>query len=536
MVSAVNGAATQVAPPPPPPPPPPPVQLAQARTQPAQAPGQAPAQTPPAQPQGGLTPQAQAARAEIDRRLDGTGTFGVQTHGDDQAIASTLAGLSPSDANAVVADLQATGRLDDLAQTVTSGSLFTGSLSADERRQFFADMAGKLDGNNLAALSRAFDTIGGDRGREGFGYVQEIGQAVAAHSAPQTKIDFVRSLGPDTVAPGKDSQFENGWLSRTSYSGNPQAVAVGEVLSSMRGAQAQQAFNALDSSQQRAVFQAAIGETATHFTGQRSAILTPGYDTRLYTEIANALATMPDAHQKAQAFAVGAEVLRGERPGTGAVLTGQNTSEPQRAMREMADALGNILDSDPSGIVNDLSQFRQPPAGSGDVATANGNALASYARTMLENDQGAQGRLGAQMARVAAGSDGQPNRDAAFDHPVDGQYRTATGLGYFIGATSAAARSINSDNAAQNQLIGNSLASGLTLLDKFGIAAIPAAVAKDWVRSAVTSLNGAGASDPTQALTDAALPTDAAGNDSSISNSRSAFLSTLNFVSANARP
>jgi hypothetical protein len=37
-------------------------------------------------------------------------------------------------------------------------------------------------------------------------------------------------------------------------------------------------------------------------------------------------------------------------------------------------------------------------------------------------------------------------------------------------------------------------------------------------------------------LTDAALPTDAAGNDSSLSNSRSAFLSTLNFVSANAKP
>jgi hypothetical protein len=228
--------------------------------------------------------------------------------------------------------------------------------------------------------------------------------------------------------------------------------------------------------------------------------------------------------------------MRGERPPNIAVLTGQNQSEPQRAMTEMAGALGGLLDSDPSGIVNDLSQFRQPPGGSGDVATANGNALASYARVMLESGEGPQGRLGAQMAVVAAGSEGQPTRDAAFDHAVNGQYRTATGLGYFIGATSAAARSITTDNAAQNQLIGNTLASGLTLLDKFGIAAKAAAVAKDWVRTATTSLNGAGASDPTQALTDAALPTDAAGNDSSLSNSRSAFLSTLSFVSVNAKP
>ncbi len=187
-------------------------------------------------------------------------------------------------------------------------------------------------------------------------------------------------------------------------------------------------------------------------------------------------------------------------------------------------------------MVNDVSQFRQPPTGSGDVATANGNALASYARVMLESGEGPQGRLGAQLAQVAAGSDGQPKRDAAFDHAVDGQYRTATGLGYFIGAASAAARSINIDNAAQNQLIGNTLGSGLTLLDKSGIAATAMAVAKDWVRTATNSLNGAGASDPTQALTDAALPTDAAGNDSSLSNSRPAFLSTLNFVSTNAKP
>ena len=527
MAFAVDSAGTRTAPPPPPPPPP---AQTQGSVQLARAPAQVPAQP------GGLTPQAQAARAEIDKRLDGTGTFGVQTHGDDQAIAQTLAGLSDADANAVIADLQASGKLDDLAQTITSGSLFTGSLSADERRQFLTDMAGKLDGGNLANLSRAFDTIGGDNGREGVGYVQELGNAIAAHSAAQTKVDFVRALGPDTVAAGKGSQFENGWLSRTSYTGNPQAIAVGEVLSSLRGAQAQEAFNALDSNQQRAVFEAAIGKTATHYTGQESANWTPGYDTRLFTEITGALATMPDAHQKAQAFAVGADVMRAERPGNAAILTGQNTSEPQRAMNEMAAALGNIIDSDPSGVVNDLSQFRQPPAGSGDVATANGNALASYARVMLESGEGPQGRLGAQMALVAAGSEGQPTRDAAFDHAVDGQYRTATGLGYFIGAASAAARQIKTDNAEQNQLIGNTLASGLTLLDKFGVASKVAAVAKDWVRTATTSLNGAGATDPTQALTDAALPTDAAGNDSSLSNSRSAFLSTLNFVSANARP
>ncbi|MBB5710918.1 hypothetical protein [Sphingomonas xinjiangensis] len=531
MVSAVDGASTRTAPPPPPAPPAPrtTVQLAQARL-PSQVPTQ-PAQTP-----TGPSPEAQAARAKIDEHLDGTGFLNAQTHGDDQAIASTLASLSATDANAVVAGLQADGRLDDLASTITSSSVFTGNLSADERRQFITDVAGKLDGNNLAFLSRAFDTIGGDRGREGAGYVQELGQAVAAHASPQTKIDFVRALGPDTVNADGNTQFDNGLLSRTTHHGNPQAVAVGEVLSSMRGAQLETAFNTLDSGQQRAVFQAAIGETSSHFTGQGSPIQTPGYNTALFTELSQAFATMPSAHQKAQAFAVGAEVLRGERPPTTAVLTGQNASEPKRAMLEMANALGNIIDSDPSGIVNDLSQFRQPPAGSGDVATANGNALASYARTMLENDQGAKGRLGAQMARVAAGNVGQATPDAAFDHAVNGQYRTATGLGYFIGAASAAARSIDSDNAAQNQLIGNTLASGLTLLDKFGVASVAAAVAKDWVRTAQSSLAGAGGNHPTQALTDAALPTDAAGNDSSLSNSRSAFLSTLNFVSANARP
>lgn len=63
-----------------------------------------------------------------------------------------------------------------------------------------------------------------------------------------------------------------------------------------------------------------------------------------------------------------------------------------------------------------------------------------------------------------------------------------------------------------------------------------ASAAKDWAATAVNSLSGSGGSDPTTALTNAALPHDRNGYDASDSNPRSAFLSTLTYISDHAVP
>ena len=143
------------------------------------------------------SPIQNAAIGTINDRLQ-TGWFNPVTHGDIKSVADTLQGLNGADAKAVIADLKAHGKLDQIASESVDGSIAgLGGLSTTERSAFFNDMAGKLDGASLADLARAFGKTDANTG--GARYVEEIGKAVAAHASPDAKVQFVNNLKGATV-------------------------------------------------------------------------------------------------------------------------------------------------------------------------------------------------------------------------------------------------------------------------------------------------------------------------------------------------
>ncbi|MBM6574789.1 hypothetical protein KCP91_00265 [Microvirga sp. SRT01] len=485
--------------------------------------------------------------AQIKAHLDGTGFLGVQTDGDIAAIKDLLTALSPADAKRVVADLQRSGTLDTVAAALTDDTMLVGSgLSASDRQGFFASMAKSLDGPGLASLSRAFGKVdqgdgatgGKPDGTDGATYARELGHAVASHATVAAKVDFVGALAKDTTATGHDSQFAATSFGGTIHIGNAQARASGEVLASLRGGAAERGFASLTGEQQKAVFTAAIGARLSAGNGQGPAG-NPDYDITLFRDLSKAAATMGDPHNKAQVFAAGADVLRGERIDNqlGATLLGVRADPANKACAGMANSLATIIDSDPSRIINDLASFKTPAAGSGDISTWQGSAVAAYTKQMVLNGDAGQARLGQQVALVAAGSNGATNATAAFNAEVDGHYQTATGLGYLTGAVSASVKSIDSDAAKQRELATNIFQAGLSLVDKADVTGPAASLAKDWLGSAISSLSGTGGTgDIVARLTDAAVPTDTRGYVSAESNPLSAFRSAVTTVSTDATP
>ncbi|MEC3912557.1 hypothetical protein U5A82_19390 [Sphingobium sp. CR2-8] len=97
----------------------------------------------------------------VHEKLDTSGWFDTVTNGETKDIVGALTALPADQADQVVDRLQQSGELDQVAHEVMDGDWFcNGGLSGDERRAFFADMAGKLDGQSLAALSDSFPASG----------------------------------------------------------------------------------------------------------------------------------------------------------------------------------------------------------------------------------------------------------------------------------------------------------------------------------------------------------------------------------------
>ena len=127
----------------------------------------------------------------IHDKLDTSGWFNTVSNDETHDVVNTLTALPADQADQVVDRLAQSGDLDRVAHEVMDGDWFgNGGLSGDERRAFFADMAGKLDGDSLAALSDAF--AGADNG--GFDPVTELGQAVATHGSSQAKVDYIAAM------------------------------------------------------------------------------------------------------------------------------------------------------------------------------------------------------------------------------------------------------------------------------------------------------------------------------------------------------
>ncbi|UIJ46528.1 hypothetical protein LZK98_06145 [Sphingomonas cannabina] len=482
-----------------------------------------------------VTPVQQGAVDYIKGKLDDSGWFNTVTHDEMNDVKAKLQSLSATDADAVIDELGRQGQLDKLADQAVDGSWFgNGGYSADERRDLFNDLAGKLDGQSLAAVSNAFAKT--DDGADGFHRVTELADAVATHASNYQKMQYVEAM-KSQVAEGKN-WTESHVLSTSSHESDPEAVAVGKVLSSLKGsAYAADAFKALNPEQLRAVMKSSIDETMTGGIGAPSVEWHP----EGFGKLMDAAASIPDADLKARIFDAGADTLRDVRNTSGfagrPVIVGKDDT-----IKAMADGLTKIIDSDTTGVMRELTYNEE---------TADGSDMATYSRALMEGKQ--EKKLGEIMTKLQFGNGLNENPAARLDQvtqvPVaagSSQERreNAGALGYFVGAAYAGAQSWSTDVKKQQEMMTSVLDSALTLVDKAKVGGpaanavgTTASVAKEWTHYAVRwAVEDKGLA-PAQRLERAALPINPQTRELGVGdNIMDAFNTALTRVQRNAQP
>ncbi|MCX8474244.1 MAG: hypothetical protein MT490_00475 [Sphingomonas sp.] len=478
-----------------------------------------------------VTPVQQGAVDYIKGKLDDSGMFNTVTHGEMNDVKAKLQSLSATDADAVIDELQRQGQLDKLAGQSVDGSWFgNGGYSADERRDLFNDLAGKLDGQSLAAVSKAFAKT--DDGADGYRRVTELADAVSAHASNYQKTQYVEAM-KDQVTEGKN-WTESHVFSTTSHKSDPEAAAVGKVLSSLKGSvYAADAFKALNSEQLRAVMQSSIDETMTSSMGAPSV----GWHPEGFGKLMDSAATISDPDLKAKIFDAGADTLRDVRNTSGfagqPVIVGKDET-----MKTMAEGLTKIIDSDTTGVIRELAYNKE---------TIDGSDMATYSRALMESGQ--EKKLGEIMAKLQFGNGLNENPAARLDQvtqvPVAAgspqeRRENAGALGYFVGAAYAGAQSWSTDVKKQQEMMTSVLDSALTLVDKAKIGdaiGTAASVAKEWTHYAVRwALEDPGVA-PAQRLERAALPINPQTNELGVGDDiRNAFNTALSTVQRDAKP
>src|SRR5947209_1535681 len=113
--------------------------------------------------------------ADIRHDLGGTGWFGATTSGDITNADREIEGLNARDTNAVVAKMSA----DDLKSWADNANSWTpwDGVSDGDKRDLLNDLAGKLDGQQLARVAQAF------------GY-NDVTNAVLSHGSAETRAQY----------------------------------------------------------------------------------------------------------------------------------------------------------------------------------------------------------------------------------------------------------------------------------------------------------------------------------------------------------
>ncbi|MET1755818.1 hypothetical protein ABVV53_10160 [Novosphingobium sp. RD2P27] len=480
-----------------------------------------------------MTDAVQNATQVIDTRMS-SGFLNPITHDDVRAVTDAISALPAADADRLVDQLAGSGKLDRIAEEAMDGSILgLGGLSTDERQAFFADMAGKLDGQSLATLSNAFAKTGGDA--HGYTPVTELGSAIATHAAPQAKVDYIAQIAPGAES-GSHSDIGFGISSVNMV--DAEARAAGEVLGSLRGSFAESGFQALGTHLPDVLTSAIDGDMTT-VAGYGGSATTVSWNAENYEAIMGAAASMGNADLKAHVFDAGIDTLRSVRD-TDTMIGGLTVVGKDDALRTMTDGLTAVVDSDTTGVMRELTM---------NGTTRDGSDFSAYAKEML--NQGREAELGTQMGRLQVGNSGNENAvERLYRSEVvpNTEHQTrlpnAAALGYFVGSVSAAVKSIDGDVADQRATTTAMLKSALTVVDKARIGGPAAAavgttasVAKEWVQFAVNSAITNPNADAAVTLARAALPIDASTGETGVGSAvMSDFEDTLSFVSQYARP
>ncbi|MBN8887461.1 MAG: hypothetical protein J0I77_17185 [Rudaea sp.] len=392
-----------------------------------------------------MTDTVDQATAKIQHDVHDSGFLGTDNNSHVKDADKELAGLPASDANKVVGKLS-DGDLKAWADDVNSGGIFGAQgLSAGEKKDLFNTFAQKLDGDQLARVSAAF---GGSRDD-----VIDLGRSVAQYGTADAKVEYVKQLAGKTI--DQPNEFQNGFFSQTSIGGDREAIAIGEVLSSLKGnpQAVDKAFSALNGQQLNAVVRGAEGQRTTTYTGASGPSNTT--DARLTNQILSAAGTGNDPAVKARVFESGAKAI-GDIKDSDQLLTPNVGAKDD--VKRVTDGLTQILNSDTTGVTHALK-----------VDQLSGKALTSYLKEVVSaNPSAGNQTVGTMLARLQQGNDLSQNPFDYVNQTVDDghggkAFVNAETVGYFSGGIQAAINSISSDEKTQGDILGNVLNTAVSV-------------------------------------------------------------------------
>lgn len=338
------------------------------------------------------------------------------THGDLTDISDTVAGLSPSERNELIAGLSD----DDLKNWTQEIDGLNGALSAQERQDLFDQLAEGLGGEQLTRLVEAFDGSPGGR--------DALGTAVANHASAEAKVAFVEAMAGNIDADYSASQGR--W-------GNAETAVVGNVLASLSNDPdaLAQALGALTDSQLRDVMEVGLGRTYIASAYHVSTSIDPS----VTAAIISAAASVDDPALKARVFEIGSQQIGEIRDRTINPIGGDDG--PAAAVTQ---ALTTLLDSDTTGIVRGL-----------ETSYRDGKGLTSYLTEQLENGgESGQAQVGEFIARLQRGNALDQDPAVRFQATDEsGNYRNAQTLGYFMGGVEASINQVTDNRTDQATLV-----------------------------------------------------------------------------------
>jgi hypothetical protein len=139
-------------------------------------------------------------KRDMDSRVGFGGPKGLDAK-EIRSITKALSKMSKTDADQVFNKLEEMGLLGKFAQEVMkSPSLGKNPLSASDRGALFAQLASKLDGASMHALSSSFQAASAINGNRGVDYLGEISNAMAIHGSHTQKVDFLRTMSEQGAA------------------------------------------------------------------------------------------------------------------------------------------------------------------------------------------------------------------------------------------------------------------------------------------------------------------------------------------------
>lgn len=366
-----------------------------------------------------------AAVKSIHESLTETWTDWDVSKSDLNDIQNTFKGLNADEAKAVFSKLS-DGDVKKYADEL-SGML--GGYGENEKRALFDELAGKLDGRNLARLG---DTL---LARESGKLIETSDVKLLSESIAKGAPDSVKSeyLQVTTGRVEKDGQFALGAAQiLVSLKNNPQAFS--------------QALGNLSDGQLKAVFKAAAQETRV--SSPRGDAEFVRYDTKPLVELMSAVSKTSDPSLKARVFETAALQMKeiGEAGRVYPPVIPANKEEQAALVR---NALTEMLDGDTTGVVRALEQNEN---------SFNGRGITAYVKSMIES--GDTNKLGTFINRLLTGNDLKGGAYARFGEKATGDnseqyYQNAQVLGYFGGAIAASTKQITGDRSKQADIVKN---------------------------------------------------------------------------------